>query len=192
MSYEYSPHAAVLLLTPAYFTLQHSVFVAQSLIKPDFANFDLVHLAESLNLTATLSWVDRAGYSNLIGNGADVTILAPSNLASSNLDPEMHDALWNDDAQGILQATVLVHVLGKYLPMETMRERALGSPVGGSLIGGLGETVFLRCFVGDDNRTISLRLNNGRTANIIAGDQLARNGMIHVVDDFLIPDGLLT
>lgn len=162
---------------------QDTIHIIDGLVMPDFASVTLYDVANRLNLTATLAWVKQAGLDNIISNTGGVSILAPSNEADANLDPEIRERMLSDGEYLFL--VILAHVSNKNFPVELIRLPENRLPDGS--IGGVSNTIFVRSNVSEDG-TVSLHLDNGRYANIVLADQLAFDGMIHVLDNFLIPD----
>ena len=106
---------------------------------------------------------------------APFTVFAPTNEAFSSLFSELSiDSLYDIDT-AILESTLATHVVAE----ANVRYEDLSN---GMLITTIGDDLTIS--VGAGPQLVDL---NGRTANIIAVDIQAYNGVIHVIDNVMLP-----
>lgn len=106
---------------------------------------------------------------------APFTLFAPTNEAFSSLFSELNINSLNDIDTAILESTLGTHVVAE----ANVRSEDLSD---GMLITTIGDDLAIS--VGTGPQLVDL---NGRTANIIAVDIQACNGVIHVIDNVMLP-----
>ena len=106
---------------------------------------------------------------------APFTLFAPTNEAFSSLLSELGFESLNDIDTAILESTLATHVVAE----ANVRYEDLSN---GMLITTIGDDLTIS--VGAGPQLVDL---NGRTANIIAVDIQAYNGVIHVIDNVMLP-----
>tara|TARA_B110000003_G_scaffold18930_2_gene18475 strand:- start:4561 stop:5541 length:981 start_codon:yes stop_codon:yes gene_type:complete len=106
---------------------------------------------------------------------APFTVFAPTNEAFSSLFSELSIDSLNDIDTATLESTLGTHVVAE----ENVRFEDLSD---GMLITTFGDDLTIS--VGTGPLLVDL---NGRTANIIAVDIQAYNGVIHVIDNVMLP-----
>ena len=106
---------------------------------------------------------------------APFTLFAPTNEAFSSLLSELGFESLNDIDTAILESTLATHVVAE----ANVRFEDLSN---GMLITTIGDDLTIS--VGAGPQLVDL---NGRTANIIAVDIQAYNGVIHVIDNVMLP-----
>jgi len=117
---------------------------------------------------------------SLISLDLDITIFAPTDDAFATLPPGTLDALLDDDNVSDLQLVFDHHVIAtsysldelmsKVQPGDGEIEVLAGGPIQLTIVGGLLEV--------DE-------------ATVIEGDIAAENGVIHVIDEVMIPDSAM-
>ena len=106
---------------------------------------------------------------------APFTVFAPTNEAFSSLFSELSIDSLNDIDTATLESTLGTHVVAE----ANVRFEDLSD---GMLITTIGDDLTIS--VGTGPQLVDL---NGRTANIIAVDIQAYNGVIHVIDNVMLP-----
>ena len=106
---------------------------------------------------------------------APFTLFAPTNEAFTSLLSELGFESLNDIDTAILESTLATHVVAE----ANVRFEDLSN---GMLITTIGDDLTIS--VGAGPQLVDL---NGRTANIIAVDIQAYNGVIHVIDNVMLP-----
>ena len=106
---------------------------------------------------------------------APFTVFAPTNEAFSSLFSELGVESLNDIDTATLESTLGTHVVAE----ANVRFEDLSD---GMLITTIGDDLTIS--VGTGPQLVDL---NGRTANIIAVDIQAYNGVIHVIDNVMLP-----
>ena len=106
---------------------------------------------------------------------APFTVFAPTNEAFSSLFSELGVESLNDIDTATLESTLGTHVVAE----ANVRSEDLSD---GMLITTIGDDLTIS--VGTGPQLVDL---NGRTANIIAVDIQAYNGVIHVIDNVMLP-----
>jgi transforming growth factor-beta-induced protein len=106
---------------------------------------------------------------------APFTLFAPTNEAFTSLLSELGFESLNDIDTAILESTLATHVVAE----ANVRYEDLSN---GMLITTIGDDLTIS--VGAGPQLVDL---NGRTANIIAVDIQAYNGVIHVIDNVMLP-----
>ena len=106
---------------------------------------------------------------------APFTLFAPTNEAFSSLFSELNIDSLNDIDTATLESTLGTHVVAE----ANVRFEDLSD---GMLITTIGDDLTIS--VGTGPLLVDL---NGRTANIIAVDIQAYNGVIHVIDNVMLP-----
>ncbi|XP_037795051.1 transforming growth factor-beta-induced protein ig-h3-like isoform X1 [Penaeus monodon] len=144
--------------------------IDQVLMPPE----DVGNLADVLTSRGFGQLVDlvvTAGLADTVSNGGPFTIFAPTNEAFQALDPELVQALLADPER--LKSVLLYHVVPGTVLSSALSDGLLAATVQGA----------------------DLRVNvkaNGVTVNDVAVTQAdipASNGVIHVIDQVLLPPG---
>ena len=155
---------------------QDTIHVINGIFEPAFVTVSMLEFLERMNLTDTLDWIRYAGVDSYIMHAGGITILAPSNEANAALNPQVRERLLNDDQY--LALVTMTHVLGRNYPIKYMVE--------GETVGGVKDIVFVRKFTNDDG-SIRFSVDGGTSANVILSDQFCNDGVVHVLDGFLLP-----
>ncbi|MDB4180531.1 fasciclin domain-containing protein [Flavobacteriaceae bacterium] len=106
---------------------------------------------------------------------APFTLFAPTNEAFTSLLSELGFESLNDIDTAILESTLATHVVAE----ANVRYEDLSN---GMLITTIGDDLTISVGAGPQLADL-----NGRTANIIAVDIQAYNGVIHVIDNVMLP-----
>jgi uncharacterized surface protein with fasciclin (FAS1) repeats len=147
-----------------------------TVLDPEFmAPQSLLELAQgNENFSTLASLVEQAGFSRLLdSNFFDLTVFAPTNEAFSRLPAELLEAVQND--REVLRFVLKNHILR---PSIESTELTTGQ------VRTVGRTT-LDIVVGDDGITVG-------PANVVDADIMASNGVLHVVDEVLVPEILGT
>lgn len=107
---------------------------------------------------------------------APFTVFAPTNMAFGNLLTELGANSLDDIATSTLESTLLTHVVAGANVLST------------TLTDGMTVTTIGDTFMIDLDGGASFMDQNGRTGNIIVTDVQAYNGVVHVVDEVILPN----
>lgn len=124
------------------------------------------------DLSIFVDLIKHANLDEIFSCAGPFTVLAPSN-AAFNKNPELLQSLFNPRNIDAVQELLLYHIL----PGLTLTEDFAAGPIETLL----GEDV--------DVTLEPLLFNN---AGVVMGDVLSCNGVIHIIDNLLIPPGKLT
>jgi uncharacterized surface protein with fasciclin (FAS1) repeats len=144
----------------------------QEAVKDDESTKDIVKVAASSpDFTTLVAALKQADLVTSLSNAGPFTVFAPNNAAFAKLDKATLDALMKDDKKEDLQNILQYHVTVSAMKTEQFSD---------------GQTLGM---VNGDNIKITIKdgkvILNG-TATIIASVP-ASNGMIHVIDNVLLP-----
>jgi len=117
--------------------------------------------------------VSAAGLAETLSGEGPFTVFAPTDEAFAALRAGLVDALLLPENKGALVAVLTYHVLGAEVPSSDVAT--------GSVETLQGEEIEL--VAGDDGVTVN-------SANVIAVDVEASNGVIHVIDAVLVPPSI--
>ena len=147
-----------------------------SVLDPEFmAPKSILELAagnEDLSTLANL--VESAGLDRALdSHRLELTVFAPTNDAFAKLPPEVLEAVQSD--RELLRFVLKNHIV---------RGSVLSSDLESGSVRTVGRTN-LDVLVGDDGITVG-------PASVVAPDILAANGVVHIIDDVLVPEILET
>lgn len=125
---------------------------------------------ENPDLTTFVTLVEAADLQDVFLCAGPFTILAPTNNAFAELDPDLVEDLLRPQNQELLQEVLLYHILPGFQPSNSFQ----AGPTDTLLYGYVVEV--------DLN---PLMFNN---ANVIEADIEACNGIIHTIDDVMSPN----
>jgi uncharacterized surface protein with fasciclin (FAS1) repeats len=127
-------------------------------------------------LSLSVALLEAAGLDGLLACAGPFTALLPSNDAITSLGRSAIEDLLDPGNRGILKGLLLYHMLGKELSVDEFREGEIETLLDGAMVS---------VAVGP------LQLND---ASVEKSDIGSCNGIIHVIDDVLIPnvDGKLS
>nr|XP_027225410.1 transforming growth factor-beta-induced protein ig-h3-like isoform X2 [Penaeus vannamei] len=130
---------------------------------------NLAEVLTARGFTQLVDLVVTAGLADTVSNGGPFTIFAPTNKAFEALDPQLVNSLLADTE--MLKNVLLYHVVSGRVVSSSLRDGMVADSVQGG----------------------PLRINvnrNGVKVNDVAvtqADIMARNGVIHVIDQVLMP-----
>merc|ERR1711994_820302 len=133
---------------------------------------DIVDVAVNAGTFKTLvKLVSDLGLVDALKGAEALTVFAPSDEAFAKLPPGTLESLSPWAAKDI----VLRHVVPAKVPAAAVATGAVKT-IGGS------EIVLVKTYQGD------VRIvHNGNTINVVAADVMASNGVIHVIDNVILP-----
>lgn len=132
---------------------------------------DVVSNTPSLSTLAEA--LDEAELQDTLEDGGPFTIFAPSNEAFAALPPETLQQLLQDENREVLRQILSYHVVPGQVTAGQLVDGDLPSAVSGeSLSVQTGDQV---------------TINN---ATVIEPDILARNGVVHIIDQVMLPPGI--
>ena len=137
------------------------------------ATGDIVDTAVANGFSTLVAAVQAAGLEDALRGEGPFTVFAPTNEAFDNLPAGLVDALLLPENQAELQQILLYHVLGDRVGSRDLRFFQRVETLEGS------DVEILRFF--------RLVLVNG--VRVVLADVPATNGVIHVIDEVLIPEG---
>jgi transforming growth factor-beta-induced protein len=144
-------------------------------VEPEALN--LVETAEAAgNFTILLAAVEAAGLAPLVLGDSPLTILAPTDDAFAALPEGTVDTLLADAAEGgnKLAGILSLHAIEGSVLSTDLEDGANVTTLGGSLTVNVSE----------DGVTFT---SGNIVANVISADILASNGVIHAIDQVLLP-----
>lgn len=146
------------------------IHTVASVIKPVTETLlDLVRTREDLSVLKTV--LALAEYVPTLNNKASLTLLAPTNAAFERMNPRLRDRLMRGDI-GCIQKVLLNHLLPNVICSGA--------------IHGDGRTPNLLHKYINVNRTADGKVFlNG--AQVLQADLMATNGVMHVIDDVIVP-----
>ena len=141
---------------------------------------DIVDLASAdSNLSILVQALQRADLVSALQEDGALTVFAPTNEAfQALLDSK---AAWNsldDIPVETLKSVLLYHVLPIYAPSQNLSDNQ-----GVTTLNGEALTVDLSSGVKIESAT-------GQSVSVVTADILARNGVIHVINEVLLPSAL--
>ena len=153
------------------------VHVVDGVLLPSWVTNSIVDRAVATpDLSTLVNLVTSAGLAETLSTGGPYTVFAPTNDAFTAAIAAATEALGTTDVPPELISTLLTyHVVEGIAPASAITE-------------GLELTTL-------QEQAITFSLEGGAPtvngANIIATDILANNGIVHVIDSVLIPEGVL-
>lgn len=132
---------------------------------------DVVSNTPSLSTLAEA--LDEAELQDTLEDGGPFTIFAPSNEAFAALPPETLQQLLQDENRETLRQILSYHVVPGQVTADQLVDGELPSAVAGEA---------LSVQTGDQ-----VTINN---ATVIEPDILARNGVVHIIDQVMLPPGV--
>ncbi|KAK7101208.1 transforming growth factor-beta-induced protein ig-h3-like [Littorina saxatilis] len=150
--------------------------VIDDVLVPDDA-LDLVSVAKNSGLTELVKLVNAAGLVSTLQNADNVTVLAPSNEAIQALSPEVVKKLTSDPA--LLQSVLTYHVIPEELTArELYNERVLDTlnAQGKVRVNHFSQFPFAH------RQVLTVQC-----AKVIAANVGACNGIVHVIDQVMLP-----
>lgn len=140
-----------------------------------FLFYDLVEAVVTPDLASTLiQLIQLAGLEDTLRNG-NFTLFAPTDEAFDALDDELIATVTEPDNVEMLRKLLLYHVTPTIIPTSLFNSTDYVTVEGSSV------TVLV------DNTTSTVMING---ANLVTPDILASNGIVHVIDEVLVPPAL--
>ena len=157
------------------------VHIIDGLLRPSFYDLTLLDVMRELNLTKSLFWIKKVDIlEQVIQSSNDFTVFMPNNEADDKISPENRNAMLND--YEFLKDVIDSHCTLWYWPIELLRKSKIST-----VDSFMGETLYIEY---DQDGGVSIRISNGMKAKVILPDQLAKSGILHVIDTTLIPNSL--
>jgi transforming growth factor-beta-induced protein len=149
---------------------------------PVTAPRDIVDTAVAAELSTLVAAVGAAEITDDLRADGPLTVFAPTDAAFEALPPGLIDLLLEPRNRGLLTDILTYHVASGLL---TSAELIEASPIT-TLEGGTLRVAEVTIPSDDDSDpTLEVRVND--EATIVAADQLATNGIVHVIDTVLVP-----
>ncbi|CAL4097996.1 unnamed protein product, partial [Meganyctiphanes norvegica] len=129
---------------------------------------NLAELLTNEGFSTLVDLVVKAGLAETVSTGGPFTVFAPTNEAFAALDPALVNSLVNDPEQ--LKSVILLHVVpGEVYSTDLSNNMVVDAANGGKL------TI---------NTVPSVKIND---ANVVRADIKASNGVVHVIDQVILP-----
>lgn len=153
---------------------------------PMMADMTIVENASAApNLTTLVSAVAQADLVDTLSGDGPFTVFAPTNDAFGKIDSSSLNMLMMDENKA---------ALGQILTCHVVAAEAFSSAIAGmiaddggmhpvSTVGGCTLTAYM------EGGMIKLRDPNGRVATVTTADVDQSNGVVHVIDTVLLPEG---
>jgi len=145
-------------------------------------------IVDSNQLSTLEAVVRKAGTLGVLDGPGPFTLFAPSNRAFAKVPEKLLNFLLDDANESVLADVLKYHV---YSGEATTSDLALGSSAVPSLLGGVDDiTVEKTCWsaVETCSDVFSIVLND--SSYVVAADIDTSNGIIHVIEEVLIPPSL--
>lgn len=153
---------------------------------PMFADRNIVENAvNSADHTILVAAVQAAGLVDVLMGEGPFTVLAPTNDAFAALPEGTVESLLEPENLATLQTILTCHVIAANVLSGDIMGMIDGA--GGtyevSTVGGCAFTLM------HDGETVMITDGQGRVANVTIADVRQSNGVIHVIDSVLLPQG---
>ncbi len=156
--------------------------VISSGIDPVSAPRDVVETAANAELTQLPRMLESSGLGETLGGDGPFTLFAPSDDAFEALDPALVDLLLEPTNQRLLTDILSYHVVeGRHLVEGLLEEGDLETLEGSSLEVGSVE------LAAEDDAEPTTDILVNEDATVTESDQLATNGVVHIIDTVLVP-----
>ncbi|MFM7009245.1 MAG: fasciclin domain-containing protein [Betaproteobacteria bacterium] len=151
---------------------------------------NIAEVAQSNNLTALVSAVNKAGLSGtLTATNANLTVFAPTDAAFNTLATQL----------GFVNATAMVNALSPADLASILTYHVLPSKKSAADLQAGGPTQATAYSFGGTPTNLKLNIASGvaitdevlTTAHVTRADVPANNGVVHVIDKVLVPPGVL-
>ncbi len=173
--------SAALIVTGSLAQAQDNPMVGGAEMMPDRTIVE--NASEAENLTTLVSLVSQAGLAETLSGEGPFTVFAPTNAAFDRITDESMEALANnpDQLSQILTCHVVAANANSTAIMGMIADDGGRHPV--PTVGGCELVAYM------DGDTLMLEDENGRTASVIQADVTQSNGVVHVIDRVLLPEG---
>lgn len=149
-----------------------------------FENRNIVENAVNSPIHTTLvAAVKAAGLVNTLASPGPFTVFAPTNIAFRKLPRGTVDTLLKPENKAQLQKVLTAHVVPGTITSDALAEQIKASGGNLSIRTVSGDTLVATMRFGQ----IFLTDENGGTARVTTDDVIQSNGVIHVVNDVLVP-----
>jgi len=153
---------------------------------PMMAEASIVENASNApNLSTLVAAVDAAGLVETLSGEGPFTVFAPTDAAFDRIADESLEMLLMPENQATLQQILTCHVVGAevFSPALAGLIEDNGGVYPVETLGGCTLEAFM------DGGEIMLRDPNGRVATVETADVDQSNGVVHVIDAVLLPEG---
>ncbi len=141
---------------------------------------DIVETAQSTGMFNTLlAAAKAAGVAPMLMNDKNLTVFAPTDAAFDKLPAGTVDMLLKPENKETLKKILAYHVLTMKVPAK----KAMMMPSGTNVKTANGEKFIIRK-VGN---TLMIDPGVGTKATVIKANVMADNGIVHVIDEVLLP-----
>lgn len=148
---------------------------------------NVVELAASNeNVSTLVSAIEAADLKSALEGDGPFTVFAPSNAAFENLPEGVLEALLKPENKEVLSTILRYHVASAELKAEDIVntiEAGEGSYTVETLSGGTFSAML-------EGESVVLKDAQENTATVTATDMMGSNGVIHVIDAVLLPEGI--
>jgi uncharacterized surface protein with fasciclin (FAS1) repeats len=138
----------------------------------------------SADHTTLVAAVSAAGLVETLRGAGPFTVFAPVNRAFEALPPGTVDNLLQPENRGALTDILTYHVVPGKLDSQALRERVAAGGGMALLETAQGETLTVKA---NGPRNLIIEDEQGRIATISTYDVYQSNGVIHVVENVLLP-----
>lgn len=149
-------------------------------------------IVDSDNLSTLEAAVRKAGLLGVLNGFGLFTLFAPTDRAFSKVNPKLLDFLLADGNRAVLAQVLQYHI---YSGEAKSGDLSFGSSAVPTLLGGIDViSVDKTCFSAVESKkcaddTFSITLND--SSYVVAADVDTANGIIHVIEEVLIPPSLV-
>lgn len=141
---------------------------------------DIVDTAKSTGMFNTLlAAANAAGVVPMLMNDKNLTVFAPTDAAFDKLPAGTVDMLLKPENKATLKSILAYHVLTMKVPAKA----AMKLPSGTNVKTANGEKFIVRKM----GKTLMIDPGVGTKATIVKANVMADNGIVHVIDEVLLP-----
>lgn len=149
-----------------------------------FENRNIVENAVNSPIHTTLvAAVKAAGLVDTLASPGPFTVFAPTNFAFRKLPRGTVDTLLKPENKGQLTKVLTAHVVPGTITSDALKDRIDSGGGSYSMTTASGDTLVAKMRFGQ----IFVTDESGGTARITTDDVIQSNGVIHVVNDVLVP-----
>lgn len=160
---------------------EHTVMVGGAAMYP--SKNIIQNAVNSKDHTTLVAAVKAAGLVKTLEGPGPFTVFAPTNAAFAKLPPGTVEALLKPEMKGKLTAVLTYHVLPGRLSAKDLRDAAKENGGTAKFKTLEGETLSVE----SKGNMLTIRDAKGHTSKVTIQNVFQSNGVIHVVDNVLLP-----
>ncbi|MBB3033284.1 fasciclin domain-containing protein [Alteriqipengyuania lutimaris] len=158
-------------------------FVGDSPIYPNATIAENIAAADAFSHLAML--VERVGLAETLGAAGPYTIFAPTDAAFDEVPQALREGLGRPENADRLKATVAGHAIPGTITSADLAARIVAGGGRWEAQTLAGSTLTFR----QDGDSLRISVDNGTGVRVTMADLAQANGMMHVIDGVLLPEG---